>query len=188
MKFKFTKTAIEGVLIIEPRVFGDDRGFFMEYYNKDAFAECGGFTDLFVQDNHSRSIKGVVRGLHYQLNPHPMGKLVKVAVGKVFDVGVDIRKGSKTYGKWFGDYLSDENHKMLYFPPGIAHGFMSLADRVELLYKCTGMFNAEAERGIAWDDPAIGIAWPLKEAGNVTVSDRDKKHPLLKDAETNFTL
>lgn len=185
MKFKFTTTPISGALIVEPNVYNDDRGFFMEYYNKDEYAKCG-FTDLFVQDNHSRSKKGVIRGLHYQLNPYPMGKLVKVVKGQVFDVGVDIRKGSPTFGKWFGDFLSDDSHKMLYFPPGFAHGFLALTDGVELLYKCTGMYNAPSERAIAWDDPDIAIGWPLNLVEKAILSDRDQKHPKLKDAETNF--
>ncbi|OGC07349.1 dTDP-4-dehydrorhamnose 3,5-epimerase [candidate division WOR-1 bacterium RIFOXYD2_FULL_36_8] len=187
MKFKFSKTDISGVLVIEPNVYKDYRGFFMEYYNKDAFKTDGNFTDLFVQDNHSRSQKGVIRGLHYQLNPHAMGKLVKVVRGEAFDVGVDIRKGSKTFGKWYGEVLTAENHKMLYFPPGFAHGFLALTDNVEFLYKCTGMYNGPSERAIAWDDPDIGILWPLdKVDGKALLSDKDKKHPKLKEAEHNF--
>ncbi|MGB9613659.1 MAG: dTDP-4-dehydrorhamnose 3,5-epimerase, partial [Candidatus Margulisiibacteriota bacterium] len=137
-KFKFTNAPIPGILIIEPHPFFDQRGFFMEYYNKEEFVKYG-FTEVFVQDNHSRSKKGVIRGLHYQIHPYPMGKLVKVVRGKIFDVGVDIRKGSPTFGQWFGDYLSGENHKMLYFPPGFAHGFLALEDDTEVIYKCTGV-------------------------------------------------
>jgi len=186
-KFKFTKTAIHGVLVIEPKIFEDSRGFFMEYYNKDEFAKAG-FAALFVQANHSRSQKGVMRGLHYQLNPHPMGKMVKVIKGKIFDVGVDIRKNSPTFGKWYGEILSDENKKMLYFPPGFAHGFLALADENEVVYQCTGTYNQESERGILWNDPDIGIDWPRGEVPEVIVSDKDKKHPGIKAAETNFTL
>lgn len=184
-KFKFTKAPIEGILIIEPKVFNDDRGFFMEFYNIDEFAK-NGFAEKFIQDNHSRSKKGVIRGLHYQIHPYAMGKLVKCASGKIFDVGVDIRKGSPTFGKWYGEILSGENHKMLYFPPGFAHGFLSLEDGTEVIYKCTGVFNAESERAIIWNDPDIGIKWPLDMVEKVIVSERDSKHPRLKDAETNF--
>jgi len=185
-KFKFSKAPIPGILVIEPKVFADDRGFFMEFYNQDGFAE-NGFTETFIQDNHSRSKKGVVRGLHYQIHPAPMGKLVKVVSGKIFDVGVDIRKGSPTFGKWYGEILSGENHKMLYFPPGFAHGFLALEDGTEVIYKCTGLFSAENERAILWNDPDIGIKWPLDQVDKVIVSERDQKHPGLKNAETNFT-
>lgn len=184
--FKFTKTPIPGVLVIEPKVYEDARGFFMETYTREAFEQAG-LAVLFVQDNQSRSAKGVLRGLHYQLNPHPMGKLVRVLRGKIFDAGVDIRKGSPTYGKWFADTLSEENRKMLYFPPGIAHGFMSLEDGSEVLYKCTGIHNRDSERGILWNDPGIGIPWPIKEVGQVILSDKDKRNPPLKNAEMNFT-
>jgi len=182
-KFKFDQSPIPGILIIEPKAFTDDRGFFMEFYNKASFAE-NGFTEVFIQDNHSRSKKGVVRGLHYQIHPNPMGKLVKVIRGKIFDVGVDIRKGSPHFGKWYGEILSGENHKMLYFPPGFAHGFLSLEDNTEVIYKCTGIFSAGDERAIVWDDPDIGIKWPIDLVGDVIVSERDQKHPGLKNAET----
>ena len=185
-KFKFSKTSIPGVLVVEPKVFEDYRGFFMEYYSKDGFAREG-FAALFVQANHSRSRKGVIRGLHYQLNPHPMGKMVKVIKGKIFDVGVDIRKGSPTFGKWHGEILSGENHKMLYFPPGFAHGFLALEDDSEVVYQCTGTYNAESERGILWNDPNIGIDWPVSQVPEVIVSDKDRKHPGIKAAETNFS-
>jgi len=186
-KFKFTRTEIPGVVVIETRVFEDNRGFFMEYYNKDEFAKKG-FAALFVQANHSRSKKGVMRGLHYQLNPHPMGKMVKVIKGSVFDVGVDIRKNSPTFGKWFGDVLSDENKKMIYFPPGIAHGFLALGDENEVVYQCTGTYSQEDERGLLWNDPEIGIKWPIDQVKEVIVSDKDKKHPGIKNVDTNFTL
>lgn len=185
-KFNVTKTPLDGILVIEPKVFGDDRGFFMEYYNLESFAEFG-LTEKFIQDNHSRSKKGVVRGLHYQINPSPMGKLVKCARGKIFDVGVDIRRGSPTFGKWYGEILTGDNHKMLYFPPGFAHGFLSLEDNTEVIYKCTAVYSAANERAILWNDPAIGIKWPLEQVENkVIVSDRDGKHPGLDQAETNF--
>jgi dTDP-4-dehydrorhamnose 3,5-epimerase len=185
-KFKFSTTPISGILLIEPKAFTDDRGFFMEFYNRDEFAR-NGFTEPFIQDNHSRSKKGVVRGLHYQIYPFPMGKLVKCVRGKIFDVGVDIRKGSPTWGKWYGDVLSGDNHKMLYFPPGFAHGFLALEDNTEVIYACTGVYSAENERAILWNDPAVGIKWPVDQVGKVIVSERDQKHPGLKDCETNFT-
>jgi dTDP-4-dehydrorhamnose 3,5-epimerase len=184
-KFKFTSSPISGILIIEPKVFSDQRGFFMEFFNRDFFAEAG-FYEPIVQLNHSRSKKGVVRGLHYQIHPSPMGKLVKCVRGKIFDVGVDIRKGSPTFGKWYGEILSGENHKMLYFPPGFAHGFLALEDETEVIYACTGVYSAENERAILWNDPEIGIHWPLDQVEEVIVSERDQKHPGLKDAETNF--
>jgi len=184
--FKFTKPPIPGVLVIEPEVYEDARGFFMETYKREAFEQAG-LAALFVQDNQSKSAKGVLRGLHYQLNPHPMGKLVRVLRGKIFDVGVDIRKGSPTFGKYFAETLSEENRKMLYFPPGIAHGFLSLEDGSEVLYKCTGSYSKDSERGLLWNDPEIGISWPLKEVGQVILSDKDKRNPGIKQAETNFT-
>jgi dTDP-4-dehydrorhamnose 3,5-epimerase len=158
----------------------------METYTRDAFEEAG-LAAQFIQDNQSKSAKGVLRGLHYQINPHPMGKLVRVLRGKVFDVGVDIRKGSPTFGKHFAETLSEENRKMIYFPAGIAHGFLSLEEGSEVLYKCTGSYNKDSERGILWNDPGIGIPWPIKEVGQVILSDKDKKNPVLKSAETNFT-
>jgi len=184
-KFKFTKAPIPGILTIEPTVNSDHRGFFMEYYNKESFAE-NGFKDLFVQDNHSRSKKGVLRGLHFQLNPHPMGKLIKVVKGRVFDVGVDVRKGSPTFGKWFGGVLSGDDHKMFYFPPGFAHGFLAIGDDNEVLYKCTGVYNVQSERALLWNDPDIGIKWPLNEVADVILSDKDKVNPKLKDVQTNI--
>lgn len=184
-KFNFSAVSIPGILVIEPKAFEDDRGFFMEFYNKNEFANDG-FTELFVQDNHSRSRKGVVRGLHYQINPTAMGKLVKVLRGKIFDVGVDIRQGSPTFGKWHGEILSDINQKMLYFPPGFAHGFLALTDYSEVIYKCTGMYSSKDERAILWNDPEIGINWPVDQVEKLIVSDKDKNHPGLKKAETNF--
>jgi dTDP-4-dehydrorhamnose 3,5-epimerase len=186
-KFDFRETSIKGVFLIEPKAFEDDRGFFMEYYNKAAFAE-NGFVDVFVQANHSSSRKGVVRGLHYQLHPHPMGKLIKVVKGKVFDVGVDLRKGSPTFGKWHGDLLSAANRKMLYFPPGFAHGFLALEDGTEVIYECTGMYDQSSERAVLWNDPDIGIKWPLEGIAEIILSDKDKKNPRLRDAETNFKI
>ncbi len=184
-KFKITEVPIKGVLMIEPRAFEDPRGFFMEYYNRDGYAE-NGFKVNFVQGNHSSSKKGVMRGLHYQLNPHSMGKLIKVVKGEVFDVGVDIRKGSPTFGKWYGDVLSFENRKMLYFPPGFAHGFLALEEDTQVIYECTGVYDQQSERGILWNDPDIGIRWPVDQAGEIIVSEKDRKNARLKEAETNF--
>lgn len=157
-------TALAGVLVLEPRVFGDDRGFFMESYNRRSFAQATGLDIDFVQDNHSRSRRGVLRGLHYQLR-QPQGKLVRVTHGAVFDVAVDIRRGSATFGRWVGVELSADNHRQLWVPPGLAHGFVVLSDSADFLYKTTDYYAPEHERSIAWDDPAIGIDWPLAAHG-----------------------
>lgn len=152
---------IPGPLIIEPKVFGDDRGFFMESWNADAFDAAG--LDLnFVQDNHSRSQKGVLRGMHFQ-NPQPQGKLVRVVRGAVFDAVVDIRRSSSTFGKWTGVVLSSENKRMFWVPEGFAHGFLTLEDDTDFLYKCTALYNPENESSLAWDDPTVGIEWPLED-------------------------
>jgi len=152
-------TAIEGVLIVEPKVFGDERGFFLESWNQASFAKLGLDLD-FVQDNHSRSARGVLRGMHYQL-PNPQGKLVRVVAGSVFDVAVDMRKGSPTFGKWVGVELSAVNKRMLWVPPGMAHGFLTLEDGTDFLYKCTAPYMPANEHSLAWDDPDVGIEWPL---------------------------
>ncbi len=157
---KLTPTAIQCVLIIEPRVFGDERGFFLESYNQKAFDEALAGEMRFVQDNHSRSARGVLRGLHYQLPPHAQGKLVRVTRGSVFDVAVDMRKSSPTFGRWVGIELSGDNHRQLWLPPGMAHGFLATSEIADVLYKTTGYYAPEAERCVRWDDPAIGIAWP----------------------------
>ncbi|MBU1027159.1 MAG: dTDP-4-dehydrorhamnose 3,5-epimerase [Candidatus Margulisbacteria bacterium] len=186
-QFIFSKADIPGILIIEAKPFRDNRGFFRETYNLSDF-EKNGFTDKFVQDNHSWSNKGVVRGLHYQIKPSPMGKLVACFKGKIFDVGVDIRKGSPTFGKWYGEILSGDNMKMLYFPPGFAHGFLCLEDDTHVYYKCTGMYSQKNERAMIWNDPEVGIKWPLDEVGGkVILSEKDQKHPPLKGIETNYT-
>lgn len=158
---KVTKTKIAGLLIIEPKVFGDERGFFFESYNEKAFNEATGVSPRFVQDNHSKSVKGVLRGLHYQLPPKAQGKLVRVVQGEVFDVAVDIRKGSPTYGQWVGEILSDDNKKQLWIPPGFAHGFLTLSDTTEFLYKTTDYWSPEHERAILWNDTTLKIDWPL---------------------------
>lgn len=157
---KVTPTAIPDVLIIEPRVFGDARGFFYESFNQQAFDAATGTRLQFVQDNHSRSAQGVLRGLHYQLAPKAQGKLVRVVRGAVFDVAVDIRRGSPTFGQWAGVELSEDNHRQLWIPPGFAHGFLVLSESADFLYKTTDYYSPEHERSIAWDDPAIGVAWP----------------------------
>ena len=161
---KTIPTAIPGVLIIEPKVFGDERGFFFESFNQQAFNDATGTDHEFVQDNHSRSTKGVLRGLHYQLD-QPQGKLVRVVRGAVFDVAVDIRPDSPAFGQWVGVELTEDNHKQLWVPPGLAHGFLVLSDSADFLYKTTDYYAPEFERCIAWDDPAVGIEWPLNGAG-----------------------
>ena len=159
---KAIETKIAGLLIIEPKVFGDERGFFFESYNEQAFNEATGVSPRFVQDNHSKSVKGVLRGLHYQLPPKAQGKLVRVVQGEVFDVAVDIRKGSPTYGQWVGEVLSADNKKQLWIPPGFAHGFFTLSDTAEFLYKTTDYWSPEHERAIIWNDATLNIDWPLK--------------------------
>jgi dTDP-4-dehydrorhamnose 3,5-epimerase len=179
---RVTPTAIAEVVLIEPKVFGDARGFFMESFNQQAFNAAIGTCYDFVQDNHSRSGRGVLRGLHYQLPPHAQGKLVRVTSGAVFDVAVDIRQGSTTFGKWVGVELTAENHKQLWIPPGFAHGFVVLSDTADFLYKTTAYYAPQSDRGILWNDPQIGIQWP--DLGmDFLLSDKDRKQPLLKDAE-----
>lgn len=155
------KTAIEGLLVLEPKVFGDARGFFFESYNRQAFAAATGLDVDFVQDNHSKSARDVLRGLHFQLAPRAQGKLVRVTQGEVFDVAVDIRKDSPTYGLWHGEILSAENRKQMWIPPGLAHGFLVLSESAEFLYKTTDYYAPEMERCLRWDDPRVNIAWPL---------------------------
>lgn len=169
---KVTPAAIPDVLILEPKVFGDERGFFFESFNRQAFREATGLDVDFVQDNHSKSAKNVLRGLHYQLPPKAQGKLVRVVQGEVFDVAVDIRKDSKTFGQWVGEKLSAENKKQLWIPPGFAHGFLTLSETAEFLYKTTDYYAPEHERCIAWDNPKIGIKWPLTTAPLLSEKDR----------------
>jgi dTDP-4-dehydrorhamnose 3,5-epimerase len=177
---RLVETALPGVLIIEPSVFGDARGFFLESWNSRAFADAGLALD-FVQDNHSRSSRGVLRGLHYQLE-NPQGKLVRVSRGTVFDVAVDIRRSSTHFGRWVGVELSEDNHRMLWIPPGFAHGFLVLSETADFLYKCTTHYHAASDRGIRWDDPDIGIAWP--DAGMAPLlSGKDAAAPHLAHAE-----
>ena len=180
--FTFHKTDIEGVYIIEPKVFGDERGYFMETYRDSDFKEAG--IDInFVQDNQSRSKKGVLRGLHFQKH-FPQAKLVRVISGVVFDVAVDLRKNSPTYGKWVGTILSSDNKNMFLIPRGFAHGFVVLSDTAEFVYKCDEIYHPEDEGGILWNDPSIGIVWPYQ--GEPLLSEKDKKHPTLTESKVEF--
>lgn len=180
-----TPLAIADVMLIEPKVFGDSRGFFYESFNQQAFDQATGVHLPFVQDNHSRSRRGVLRGLHYQLPPKAQGKLVRVVRGAVFDVAVDIRRDSPTYGQWVGVELSEENHRQLWIPPGLAHGFVVLSETADFLYKTTDTYSPAHERSIRWDDPAIGIDWPLAAHGiaEPLLSDKDRAGRLLPEAE-----
>lgn len=173
---KVTETKLPGVLVIEPDVFGDTRGFFMETFRQERYEEAG-IKENFVQDNLSFSSRGVLRGLHYQ-NPHSQGKLVSVVQGEVFDVAADIRQGSPTFGQWVGVNLSGENHHQFWIPAGFAHGFCVLSETAYFTYKCTDIYTPSAEGGIIWNDPDIGVDWPLKD---VLLSDKDQVYPKLKD-------
>ncbi|TVO68115.1 dTDP-4-dehydrorhamnose 3,5-epimerase [Denitromonas ohlonensis] len=175
-----TATDLPEVMIIEPKVFGDARGFFLESFNAKAFAEATGVDLPFVQDNHSRSAQGVLRGLHYQIK-QAQGKLVRVVRGAVFDVAVDVRRSSPNFGRWVGVELSEDNNRQLWVPPGFAHGFLVLSDSADFLYKTTDYYAPEHERSVLWNDPAIGIDWPLP--GEPLLSGKDKAGVLLKDAE-----
>lgn len=175
---QFLKTELAGVVLIEPKVFEDERGFFMETYHRPRFAAVGIDVE-FVQDNHSLSRRGVLRGLHYQLK-FPQGKLVRAIRGEIFDVAVDIRRGSATFGKWCGYALSESNRRQLYIPPGFAHGFCVVSETAEVIYKCTDVYHPEDERTILWNDPAIGVAWPVKEG---VISAKDQKGVPLAQAE-----
>jgi len=177
---KLISTKIQGLLVVEPRVFGDDRGFFLESWNRREFESLGLNID-FVQDNHSRSARGVLRGLHYQ-RPNPQGKLVRVVTGRAWDVAVDLRAGSSTYGHWVGIELSAENKRMFWVPPGFAHGFVSLADGTDFLYKCTSYYDPVNEHSLMWNDPAIGIEWPL-EGIEPKLSAKDKVGEPLSEVE-----
>lgn len=183
MPFQFYPLAIPEVILVEPQRFGDPRGFFMETYQYETFA-ANGITPQFVQDNYSRSAKGVLRGLHYQKDPFAQGKLLKVVMGEIFDVAVDIRRGSPTFGHWVGEILSAENGRLLYVPPGFAHGFCVLSDSADLIYKATNTYKPETEGGIIWNDPQIGIKWPAIEP---TLSAKDMKLPPLADADINYS-
>ena len=174
-----TPCDIEGLYVIEPTVFKDERGYFVETYNQNDMKEAG-LDMVFVQDNQSMSTRGVLRGLHFQ-KQFPQGKLVRVVRGKVFDVAVDLRSDSKTYGKWFGVELSAENMKQFYIPEGFAHGFLVLSDEAEFCYKCTDFYHPGDEGGLAWNDPEIGVEWPLEEGVDLIISEKDQKWKGLKD-------
>ena len=178
-KITVTPCDIEGLYVIEPTVFKDERGYFVETYNQNDMKEAG-LDMVFVQDNQSMSTRGVLRGLHFQ-KQFPQGKLVRVVRGKVFDVAVDLRSDSKTYGKWFGVELSAENMKQFYIPEGFAHGFLVLSDEVEFCYKCTDFYHPGDEVGLAWNDPEIGVEWPLEEGVDLIISEKDQKWKGLKD-------
>lgn len=170
------ETALPEVVILAPKVFGDQRGFFLETYHEDRYQQAG-VAARFVQDNHSRSRRGVLRGLHYQLQ-RPQGKLVWVTRGQVFDVAVDIRRGSPTFGRWASGLLDDQNHHQMYIPPGFAHGFCVLSAEADFMYKCTDYYHPESEQGIAWNDPDLGIDWPVLE---IILSDKDQQYPRLAE-------
>lgn len=174
-------TRLDGLLVFEPKVFEDARGYFFESWNAASFTSTHPEAPPFVQDNQSGSKRAVLRGLHYQLPPHPQGKLVRVVQGAVFDVAVDIRRSSPTFGAWFGLELSSDNRNQLWISPGFAHGFVTLTDWAEVLYKATDYFDPDLDRSIRWDDPDIGVEWPLESAP--ILSDKDASAPLLKDAE-----
>jgi len=183
---KLEKFAVEGPLLLTPRLYGDDRGFFQESWNAKAFAEALGGASakavpLFVQDNHSRSRRGVLRGLHMQVAPHPQAKLVRCVVGEIFDVAVDLRPGSASYGQWVGVRLNAENQQQLWIPEGFAHGFLALSEMADVLYKTNNYWSKESERSLRWDDPDLAIAWPLEELGGLEplLSEKDAVAPLL---------
>lgn len=176
-----TETALPGVLLIEPNVHKDNRGLFMETYHRGRYQEYG-IKEDFVQDNYSESKKNTLRGLHYQLN-NPQGKLVQVLEGEVFDVAVDIRRGSPSYGKWVAEVLSDKNHKQIYVPPGFAHGFCVLSDTVRFIYKCTDIYNSKDEYGVLWSDAELNIDWPIQ---NPVLSEKDRSLPTLSDVNKDY--
>jgi len=182
MPFKFKRLSLPEMVLIEPMILKDKRGFFMETYRYSDFAAFG-IKEYFVQDNHSRSEKGVLRGLHFQKKPKAQGKLMRCIRGRIFDAAVDIRQGSPSFGQWISNELSDENNYMLYIPPFFAHGFVVLSDYAEIIYKCTEEYSPEDEQGIIWNDPFIKIDWPVN---NPMLSEKDRIYPMLKDADNNF--
>ncbi len=184
MPFEFEKLEIPGLVLVKPKIFKDDRGYFLELYKHSDFVR-GGIQEHLVQDNYSKSSRGVLRGLHYQKTPKAQGKLVMCIKGEIFDVAADIRKGSSLYGKWVGVNLTEDNKHMLYVPPGFAHGFQVLSDTAEVLYKCTNEYSLADDRGIIWSDPDIDIVWPLDSP---ILSAKDTVHPRLRDADNNFKL
>lgn len=182
--FNFIETDIKDLYVVEPKLFGDHRGFFMETYNYNSFKEAG-LDMIFVQDNHSKSKKGVLRGMHFQ-RKHSQGKLVRVVKGEVFDVAVDLRKDSETYGKWYGVYLNEENRKMFYVPEGFAHGFLVTSEEAEFVYKCTDFYHPEFEGSLLWNDPEVGIEWPISNIEEVLLSEKDKAGLPLKELKIEF--
>jgi len=180
-QFTFSKTEIKDLYVIEPKVFGDNRGYFMETYNYEDF-KAAGLDMIFVQDNQSKSKRGVLRGMHFQTK-HPQGKLVRVIKGEVFDVAIDLRKDSESYGHWYGVLLSEENKKQFYVPEGFAHGFLVTSEEAEFVYKCTNLYHPEFEGGIAWNDPEINIQWPLEGIEEVLLSEKDKNALTLKECK-----
>ena len=182
MPFNFKRLEIPEIILIETKIFEDGRGFFMEICKHSDFAAAG-IKEHFLQDNYSKSLNGVLRGLHFQKNPNSQGKLVWCMRGRIFDVAVDIRKGSRTFGHWVSAELSEENNRLLYVPPAFAHGFVVLSEAAGVIYKCTREYSPEDDRGIVWNDPEININWPVK---NPVLSEKDKRHPLLRDADNNF--
>ncbi|MCF7914645.1 MAG: dTDP-4-dehydrorhamnose 3,5-epimerase [Spirochaetaceae bacterium] len=184
MPFEFEPTPLQGLIVIKPRVFTDDRGFFMESYKESEFSAAG-IKEKFVQDNHSYSQKNIIRGLHFQREPHGQGKLVRCIAGRVWDAVVDLRANSPTYTQWYGTELSSQNKTMLYIPPGFAHGFAVLSDTAEFVYKVTAEYAPASDGGILWNDPEIGIGWPLNYR-DALVSEKDQELPLLKEIEVPF--
>jgi len=182
MPFHFRHLEIPEIILIEPEIFGDARGFFMETYKYSDFVQ-GGINEHFVQDNYSRSAKGVLRGLHYQKNPDAQGKLVQCLRGRIFDVAVDLRKNSPNFSRWVSADLSEKNGFMLYVPPGFAHGFVVLSVSADVMYKCTREYSPKNDRGIIWNDPDLSIRWPVTDP---VLSEKDEKHPLVSDADNNF--
>lgn len=182
MPFEFVSLELPGLTLIKPRIFGDDRGIFLELYKYSDYFKAG-IGEHLVQDNYSKSTKGTLRGLHYQKNPKAQGKLVSCVKGRIYDVAVDIRKGSPYYQRWSGVELTEENKYLLYVPPGFAHGFQVMSESAEVMYKCTEEYSPESDRGIIWNDPDINVLWPLKI---LLLSEKDKTHPRLIDADNNF--
>lgn len=180
---KVVQTPLPGVIVFEPKRHADSRGFFLETYREDTLEEAG-INERFVQDNHSQSSHGVLRALHFQLT-QPQGKLVRVTRGAVFDVAVDVRSGSPTFGQWYGTTLDEDNMRMVYVPPGFAHGFLVLSDFADFIYKCTAYYHPQSEQGILWDDPDIGVEWPVN-SGNILLSERDKQNSVLKNQPEMF--
>jgi dTDP-4-dehydrorhamnose 3,5-epimerase len=179
MSFEFIRKEIGDIILIKPKVFKDERGYFFETYRESDYKDFG-IQEKFIQFNHSHSIEGVLRGLHYQLPPSSQGKLIRCVRGQIFDVSVDIRKGSETFGKWVSLILSEQNRYICYIPPGFAHGYFTMSDKADVLYSVTAVYSPESERGIVWNDPTLNISWPDK---HVIVSERDRCHPSFEEAE-----